>query len=328
MATQTQFEHEDIAAVPRGWKVRTMTQKDGARVRVAFPPGPRQKGSGKLISILHPKGNPKSWSGYIEFRDGSIKYTKRRPSRKAALLSAARAVDAHPDWKPDIRTYGAEAENPTKSKTREQLEAMKAKAVKFLRDVAHAPAKADEIENLSVDDYAAKKKLEIANPRRRRNQDEPGEAARLYKEFHGKSAKEILEVQDADIARDTYTVLGGLYEMKFKLDGQAYTLSFKDCGVKLGSSADGNQLYVLGGDQDCEKLLPKPDSGKDLVDLGTITHISYVTRKGFDGFKESIYQHKFGEEGGKPPGAWYARLAKRILIGGGDYRVEAPGIIN
>jgi uncharacterized ParB-like nuclease family protein len=273
MATQIRFEHEDIATVPRGWKVRTVAQKDGTQVRMAFPPGRRKKGSGKVISILHPKVNPKS-------------------------------------------------------KTREQLEAMKAKAVKFLRDVAHASDKADEIDSMSVEDYAAKKKITLSNPRRRRNQDEADRAAKLYEDFHGKSATEILEVQDADIARDTYAVLGPLYEMKFKLDGQTYTFSFKGCDVKLASSADGNQLYCLGGDQDCEKLLPGPDTGKDLVDLGTVTHISYVTRKGFDKFKESIYEHKFGEEGGKRPCAWYARLAKRVLIGGGDYRVEAPGIID
>jgi hypothetical protein len=52
------FRHEDISAVPRGWKVRTV-KHDGHRVRVAFPPGRRKTGSGRLVSILHPKSeNP------------------------------------------------------------------------------------------------------------------------------------------------------------------------------------------------------------------------------------------------------------------------------
>lgn len=55
MATQSQFRHEDVSAVPRGWRVRTITEPSGHRVRLAFPPGPRRKGAGKLISILHPK---------------------------------------------------------------------------------------------------------------------------------------------------------------------------------------------------------------------------------------------------------------------------------
>lgn len=47
------FRHEDVAAVPSGWKVRTV--KAGShRVRVAFPPGRKQVGSGRLVSVLHP----------------------------------------------------------------------------------------------------------------------------------------------------------------------------------------------------------------------------------------------------------------------------------
>ena len=47
------FRHEDVSAVPSGWKVRTV--KAGShRVRVAFPPGRKQKGSGRLVSVLHP----------------------------------------------------------------------------------------------------------------------------------------------------------------------------------------------------------------------------------------------------------------------------------
>jgi hypothetical protein len=49
----SRFRHEDVAAVPTGWKVRTV--KAGShRVRVAFPPGRKQKGSGRLVSVLHP----------------------------------------------------------------------------------------------------------------------------------------------------------------------------------------------------------------------------------------------------------------------------------
>lgn len=48
------FRHEDIASVPAGWKVRTVTTSGGHRVRVAFPPGRRVKGAGRLVSILHP----------------------------------------------------------------------------------------------------------------------------------------------------------------------------------------------------------------------------------------------------------------------------------
>jgi hypothetical protein len=388
MATQGQFEHEDIATVPRGWKVRTLAHADGSQVRLAFPPGPRKKGSGRLVSILHPLDNPKlrALSPVERHQLAIAKATLKMPDAMLGVMGGMTKEQAQKI----VEKHGVVISGNPKSKTREQVEAMKAKAVRFLKDVVGDSAKASEIEDMSVEDYAAKKKLTIENPRKKRNAEEVGtaklvsrggglfsfgrskdfweysvggrtyqvkkgkgrvkipvkgfyidkatgkvfnpdetaQAGKLFREFHGEDAREILEVQDADIARDTYTVLGILHEMKFKLDGQAYTLSFKGCDVKLGSSAEGNQLYCLGGDQNCEKLLPQPDTGKDLVELGTVTHISYVTRKGFDKFRESIYEHKFGEEGGKPPSAWYARLAKRVLIGGGDYRVEAPGIID
>jgi len=51
---EARFRHEDIAAVPQGWKVRTVSTPSGHRVRVAFPKGRRKTGSGRLVSILHP----------------------------------------------------------------------------------------------------------------------------------------------------------------------------------------------------------------------------------------------------------------------------------
>jgi hypothetical protein len=130
-----------VATVPRGWKVRTVTQRTGHQVRVAYPPGPRRKGAGRLISILHPQGeNPGA-------------------CREGGRLKA-------------------EGSNPRgKVKTREQVEKMQAKAVKFLRDVVKDDDKADEIEALSLDDYAAKKKITLGNPQEKpiRTQDYLGE---------------------------------------------------------------------------------------------------------------------------------------------------------
>lgn len=48
---------EDVQPVPRGWKVRTVSWPSGHEVRLAFPRGPRKRGSGRLVSILHPHGN-------------------------------------------------------------------------------------------------------------------------------------------------------------------------------------------------------------------------------------------------------------------------------
>jgi hypothetical protein len=56
MASAAQFRIEHVAKKPRGWRVRTVPSgKSKHRVRVAFPPGPRVKGSGKVLEILHPR---------------------------------------------------------------------------------------------------------------------------------------------------------------------------------------------------------------------------------------------------------------------------------
>ena len=48
------YKHEEVAKTPAGYRVRSV--KRGTHVvRVAFPPGRRRKGAGKVVEILHPK---------------------------------------------------------------------------------------------------------------------------------------------------------------------------------------------------------------------------------------------------------------------------------
>lgn len=54
-----------------------------------------------------------------------------------------------------------------KTKTRDQVEKMQAKAVRFSDDVLQDSSKADEIAGLSVEEYAARKKITVVNPTRR-----------------------------------------------------------------------------------------------------------------------------------------------------------------
>jgi predicted RNase H-like nuclease (RuvC/YqgF family) len=51
--------------------------------------------------------------------------------------------------------------------TREQVQARKEKAARFTETVLGDPDRADEIRDESLDDYAARRKFEIANPHRR-----------------------------------------------------------------------------------------------------------------------------------------------------------------
>ena len=52
--------------------------------------------------------------------------------------------------------------------TRDQLQARKEKAVRFVRDVLGDPDRAEEIADESLESYAQRKRIEIANPYTRR----------------------------------------------------------------------------------------------------------------------------------------------------------------
>jgi hypothetical protein len=56
-----------------------------------------------------------------------------------------------------------------KTLTREQLQKRKEKAVRFVRDVLDDPDRAAEIDDEDLEDYAARKKLQIINPNRSKN---------------------------------------------------------------------------------------------------------------------------------------------------------------
>jgi hypothetical protein len=316
MAKQArQFEHEDVAAVPRGYKVRTVTHPSGHRVRVAFPPGRRSTGSGTLVSILHPKGeNPSACPG-------------------RSVLTAA---------------------NPKKTKTREQVEAMQEKAVRFLRDVVGDDAKANEIEGLSVAEYAERKKITLsnagvrsrksgvrkqrkgckprsANPKSKRRSNANGEAEKLFKTFHGKTPKETLELHESAAMRGEYASLGELVELVVKsTGGEQLRLGFQGEKVKLACAPTGQQLYLIGGNQTLNGSLNRfgADTTKDFVELGIAESVVYRASKDFTDFKSTDWEHEFGEESGDKPHVFYDKFKQRIFLMGGRYRVERPGIVD
>jgi hypothetical protein len=52
-----------------------------------------------------------------------------------------------------------------KTLTRKQLESLKAKAVRFIRDVLDDPERAEEIEDESLEEYAERRHIQIINPK-------------------------------------------------------------------------------------------------------------------------------------------------------------------
>lgn len=63
-----------------------------------------------------------------------------------------------------------------------------------------------------------------------------------------------------------------------------------------------------------------------LAELGKLEAVTYATTKRGDG--PSSYTHEFGEEGGRRPSLAVDTKTRRLHIVGGDYRVEARGIVD
>jgi hypothetical protein len=165
----------------------------------------------------------------------------------------------------------------------------------------------------------------------RQNPGATDKAAELYEKFHGKSPEEIVQVQESDTMRKTYTALGILTELVIDARSGKCKISFPmDDGVQVASAPGGHQIYFIGGNQNIESQLESfgSDEAKDFVELGAAIKLTYRARKSMDNFKIVDYYHHLGEETNEPPFAFYDRLKRRIFLVGGRYRVEAPGIIN
>lgn len=162
------------------------------------------------------------------------------------------------------------------------------------------------------------------------------DAIDLFEEFHGREPEEILTEQRSIAMRHEYTAIGPLLgvaphveHLKIPApehwdDGGYPVLKFD--GVMLAASAEGSQLYAIGGDQDLGDLLtefPDVDTSKDLIDVCEIAYVVYEARKSLDGFELSQYQHEFDEP---RPRLCFDRVKCEIFFVGGRYQVTAPGI--
>lgn len=342
MAGHYKIEH--VRRVPRGYKVRT-TFAGPHQIRIAYPPGPRRRGSGEVVEILHPRGeNPSCELTRARAEEIARKFSASRNRSPRRALSKART-------RPNVGT----ARNKL-GKTYEVVEVDNDKPRVLFTGLARAAAK-QKLQALRAS-YSGGKGIhwfmrrEQENPRRKKNAaelvifnprkgkrrkkklnpDEMQEAIALYQQFHGAAPEEILKIQETEAARSTYTGLGDLVQLLQKApNGRTLELKFSNAdAVLVASNAKGTQLYLIGGNQNLNGALEEfgADTSKDFVELGECLSIVYFTRKEFDGMQPIEYKHKFGEEGGAPPMLVYNKVQKRMIFAGGDYTIEAPGIIN
>ncbi len=322
MTTAAEYRTEHVASAPPGGRVVSVASRTGSHLlRIWYPSGARKKGSGKLLEILHP-----------------------RDENPACAVSAAASLQ-NPS---ELVIFGLANPGPTGGSKSEgawqrfldKLERMP----KPIRDMLDIPAPG-----------AARPKGQ--NPRVEAS-PETQRAVELYSEFQGRDANEIVHLQESAEMRMDYTALGDLEylvtvmdfdEEEFEdfneslveaagvidqadLPEESHILEFTPGdGVKLASSPNGGQLYCIGGNQDIGDFLDQytdDAAHKDFIDLGYCLAVSYLTQKSQNNFKTAGYYHILGEETMDPPRCFYDKLKRRIFFTGGEYRVEAPGIIN
>lgn len=168
--------------------------------------------------------------------------------------------------------------------------------------------------------------------RRRKNPatvEEMDAAARMYQRFHGRKAGTFKEYDQLRVTQSALTDCGRLVELVFKRPGfkrEVYNWG-DSCRIRVACTADGGQLYFVGGDQEIPLRGAGFDLPKDQVSLGDLVSITYHTSKDFHNFEPSDYEHKFGDEGGALPTGGYDVHSKRLYLLGGAYHVRREGIV-
>lgn len=162
------------------------------------------------------------------------------------------------------------------------------------------------------------------------------DAEEVYETFHGVESDEQIEVEEAHLVRDNLAALGTLQEITLITQaGSEYDVTFENDPPLLCSTADSDQLYIIGGDQELDQdalleILDGDESAvqKDYIWLGVVKKLVYRTHKDFDNHEIIDYEHELGEDGGLGTALIYDRLNSTFVISGGSYKIKREGIVN
>ena len=181
---------------------------------------------------------------------------------------------------------------------------------------------------------------------RRQTDSAIDQAAKLTAKFHGRGARKITDSVDSIAFRETFSALGALTSLRVESARGIVDLGFGKSAPRVMCSPDGLQLYFLDGDQRISLDavgLPR-EAARDMVTIGTLKRIVYLTRKGFHDFEPIDYKHDFGTTSGRAdlirswqralarssfrfPSLVYDGLNERLLVTGGAYVVRREGIV-
>lgn len=177
-----------------------------------------------------------------------------------------------------------------------------------------------------VDSTPERKRREFARAlAKRRNPLEA--AADLAEAWSGRPAKKVTEITEQLKTHGVLTDLGAMecLEIVDPRD-ERYVIPIKfGRGVRLASSEDGRQLYLVGGDQRVDVEPFGIEMDKDSVVLGQAHAITYCTAKHHLGKADKTpgpYRHVFADEGGEGPMVTYDCLNHLVNFHGGTYEIK------
>jgi hypothetical protein len=156
----------------------------------------------------------------------------------------------------------------------------------------------------------------------------------LHEEFTGRPSEWYTVEQEAHMPAGDYAQLGELLALYVKpvSGGAVQHISFRKDRPVVVSDESARQIYFVGGDQDIADSLDAfgaLDRGRGLFELGEARRIDYKQRKEHVPDPEiDEWRHDFGEETDVRPVVLFDRGKKRLLLEGGEYRIQAEGIVN
>lgn len=309
------FRHEDREAVPRGWKVRT-AKAGKHRVRIAFPPGRQQKGSGRVVSILHPAGeNP----------------CELRSTNPAELM----VLGANPPRTRKGFTYRVVAISRNGGANFEKNAATKEEARKICAKVDRNLYFHPHVQR--VRENPAELLVMGANPRVEVVHGDNPPVEEIAEEFSGVDVKWIDVYNEPHIPRGRYAYLAKLFRLLIKpaKGGQVQRITFEGASAPIiVSDATGKQIYFVDGNQDISACLASFVTGGEMWDplmvkLGEGREIHYLGKKHHIGDEDTDeWRHTHGEEDGALPTVLFDAHHKKLLYEGGNYRIEGPWMHN
>jgi hypothetical protein len=150
-------------------------------------------------------------------------------------------------------------------------------------------------------------------------------AEELSEAWHGRKPEKVTVLDETLHVHGKLVDLGGMECLEILTDDRhGHKVRFGH-DVRLCSSEDGKQLYLMGGNQEVNVEPFGVEEDKDSVVLGEAFAITYFTSKHHLGEEDKTpgpYRHEFGEEGGEGPMVTYDCLNHLINFHGGTYVIK------